>query len=98
MPDDGYGEGLKAPFAVTPVGRRRRGACTTALGNSSLTLFVISPQGEVVHRAAKNHIWCRLSCRSAREVRHFSRILGPASRRSEFLPEEVRHQRSEQGE
>ena len=23
------------------------------------TLFVISPQGEVVHRAAKNHLWCR---------------------------------------
>jgi predicted amidohydrolase len=23
------------------------------------TLFVISPAGEVVHRAAKNHIWCR---------------------------------------
>jgi len=23
------------------------------------TLFVISPKGEVVHRAAKNHIWCR---------------------------------------
>lgn len=23
------------------------------------TLFIISPQGEVVHRAAKNHIWCR---------------------------------------
>ena len=23
------------------------------------SLFVISPQGEVVHRAAKNHIWCR---------------------------------------
>ncbi|MEA2179174.1 MAG: hypothetical protein QOG77_2471 [Solirubrobacteraceae bacterium] len=22
-------------------------------------LFVISPQGEVVHRAAKNHLWCR---------------------------------------
>ncbi len=23
------------------------------------TLFVISPKGEVVHKAAKNHIWCR---------------------------------------
>ncbi len=23
------------------------------------TLFVISPRGEVVHKAAKNHIWCR---------------------------------------
>jgi len=23
------------------------------------TLFIISPQGEVVHKAAKNHIWCR---------------------------------------
>ena len=23
------------------------------------TLFVVSPGGEVVHRAAKNHIWCR---------------------------------------
>ena len=23
------------------------------------TLFVISPQGEIVHRAAKNHLWCR---------------------------------------
>ena len=23
------------------------------------TLFVLSPKGEVVHRAAKNHIWCR---------------------------------------
>jgi predicted amidohydrolase len=23
------------------------------------TLFVISPAGEVVHRAAKNHLWCR---------------------------------------
>ena len=23
------------------------------------TLFVLSPQGEVVHRAAKNHLWCR---------------------------------------
>jgi len=23
------------------------------------TLFVISPQGDVVHRAAKNHVWCR---------------------------------------
>jgi predicted amidohydrolase len=23
------------------------------------TLFIISPHGEVVHRAAKNHIWCR---------------------------------------
>ena len=23
------------------------------------TLFVISPQGEVVHKAAKNHLWCR---------------------------------------
>ena len=23
------------------------------------TLFVISPKGEVVHRAAKNHLWCR---------------------------------------
>jgi predicted amidohydrolase len=23
------------------------------------TLFVISPRGEVVHRAAKNHVWCR---------------------------------------
>jgi beta-ureidopropionase len=23
------------------------------------TLFILSPQGEVVHRAAKNHIWCR---------------------------------------
>ncbi|QXQ05650.1 hypothetical protein KX816_15675 [Sphingosinicellaceae bacterium] len=23
------------------------------------TLFVISPQGDVIHRAAKNHIWCR---------------------------------------
>ena len=23
------------------------------------TLFVISPQGEVIHRAAKNHVWCR---------------------------------------
>ena len=23
------------------------------------TLFVISPAGEIVHRAAKNHIWCR---------------------------------------
>jgi len=23
------------------------------------TLFVIDPQGEVVHKAAKNHIWCR---------------------------------------
>ena len=23
------------------------------------TLFVIAPSGEVVHRAAKNHIWCR---------------------------------------
>ncbi len=22
-------------------------------------LFVISPQGEIVHRAAKNHLWCR---------------------------------------
>src|SRR5215469_14457198 len=22
------------------------------------TLFVISPRGEVVHRAAKNHVWC----------------------------------------
>jgi hypothetical protein len=25
----------------------------------SNTLFVISPQGEVVHKAAKNHLWCR---------------------------------------
>ncbi|WP_327311840.1 nitrilase-related carbon-nitrogen hydrolase [Streptomyces sp. NBC_01243] len=23
------------------------------------TLFVISPAGEIVHRAAKNHVWCR---------------------------------------
>jgi beta-ureidopropionase len=23
------------------------------------TLFIISPKGEVVHKAAKNHIWCR---------------------------------------
>ncbi len=23
------------------------------------TLFVLSPKGEVVHRAAKNHLWCR---------------------------------------
>ncbi len=23
------------------------------------TLFILSPQGEVVHKAAKNHIWCR---------------------------------------
>jgi len=23
------------------------------------TLFVISPQGEVVHKSAKNHLWCR---------------------------------------
>jgi beta-ureidopropionase len=23
------------------------------------TLFVISPKGEIVHKAAKNHIWCR---------------------------------------
>jgi len=23
------------------------------------TLFIISPQGEVVHKAAKNHLWCR---------------------------------------
>ena len=23
------------------------------------TLFVISPEGEIVHRAAKNHLWCR---------------------------------------
>jgi predicted amidohydrolase len=23
------------------------------------TLFVISPQGEIVHKAAKNHLWCR---------------------------------------
>jgi beta-ureidopropionase len=23
------------------------------------TLFIISPKGEIVHRAAKNHIWCR---------------------------------------
>ncbi|HZS89862.1 MAG TPA: nitrilase-related carbon-nitrogen hydrolase [Chloroflexota bacterium] len=23
------------------------------------TLFVISPRGEIVHRAAKNHLWCR---------------------------------------
>ena len=23
------------------------------------TLFVLSPQGEVVHKAAKNHVWCR---------------------------------------
>jgi predicted amidohydrolase len=23
------------------------------------TLFIISPAGEIVHRAAKNHIWCR---------------------------------------
>jgi beta-ureidopropionase len=23
------------------------------------TMFVISPQGEVVHKAAKNHVWCR---------------------------------------
>ncbi len=23
------------------------------------TLFIISPSGEVVHRAAKNHVWCR---------------------------------------
>jgi beta-ureidopropionase len=23
------------------------------------TLFILSPQGEVVHRAAKNHLWCR---------------------------------------
>jgi predicted amidohydrolase len=23
------------------------------------TLFVLSPSGEVVHRAAKNHVWCR---------------------------------------
>ncbi len=23
------------------------------------TLFVLSPQGEVVHQAAKNHLWCR---------------------------------------
>jgi len=23
------------------------------------TLFIISPQGDVVHRAAKNHVWCR---------------------------------------
>ena len=23
------------------------------------TLFILSPQGEVVHRAAKNHVWCR---------------------------------------
>ena len=23
------------------------------------TLFIISPQGEIVHRAAKNHLWCR---------------------------------------
>ena len=22
-------------------------------------LFIISPQGEIVHRAAKNHVWCR---------------------------------------
>ena len=23
------------------------------------TLFVISPEGEIVHKAAKNHLWCR---------------------------------------
>ena len=39
-------------------------------------LFVISPQGEVVHRAAKNHLWCRGALlHAARRLRPLGRAV-----------------------
>jgi predicted amidohydrolase len=47
------------------------------------TLFVISPTGEVVHKAAKNHLWCReRSCTPHDVYDRWVELFGDGSTRS----------------